>query len=148
MTDRTYKLEFINKSPVLELSAPGPAGPAGLGIQIVDRLASTEDLPDVNSNELKPGDAYIIDGKLYVFTRARSFEVQNFVAGADGKDGKDGAPGRDGRDGLNGGQGPRGADGQRGSRITSGPNNPVTTGTELPGDIHVNTTTGVVYEWQ
>lgn len=93
--------------------ADGPAGPAGTGIELAGALNDPSELPPSGA----PGEAYLIDGYVWVWT------VDQFVnagplqgpPGADGADGADGAPGADGADGADGSDGAPGTPGAAGA---------------------------------
>lgn len=120
-----YILEYVDNKPILELSAPGPQGATGAGIIVKDELATVGNLPPLPNDNLLPGDAYIINGELWVYTAAGEFVNTGFVEGAPGPVGPQGVQGPKGDTGLQGIQGvigpvgPKGDKGDKGEQGTS-----------------------------
>lgn len=116
-----YILEFIDQRPVLELSAPGPQGATGAGIVVKGEVATTAQLPALPNPSLLPGDAYIVQGNLWVYAASGAFVNTGFVEGAQGPQGVPGAVGPKGDTGLQGVQGPKGDKGDKGDQGIQGP---------------------------
>ena len=108
--------------------ARGPAGAAGSQI-----LSGTVD-PTTQGDA---GDVYVNTATGVIWTKSTS----GWVAGAGSIKGADGATGPVG---VAGPTGPAGTDGANGTKVTAGTADPVA-GSGVDGDIHVNTTTGVVW---
>ena len=85
-------------------------GPPGAGLNILGELADPADLPDTGS----PGDAYIIDGDLWVWADDAWLDVGN-VQGPPGATGATGPEGPEGIPGPPGAAGPPGAGGEIGA---------------------------------
>lgn len=81
-----------------EQGPEGPAGPTGSGLQIIDTLASTDDLPVSGS----AGDGYLIDGHLWVWGVGQWIDAGLIQGpqGPAGPTGPVGAPGAAGADGA------------------------------------------------
>lgn len=91
----------------------GPKGDPGSGVTILGTLDDQSELP-VSGNTV--GDAYLIDGDLYVWTEAEEWEN---VGPIQGPQGPQGPQGEQGPQGL---QGPKGDKGDQGSQGPAGAN--------------------------
>lgn len=94
---------------------PGPPGADGTSVTILGALDSPADLPDSGS----PGDAWLIDGELWIWDGNEWQNVGNIEGpegpqGPQGPQGIAGAPGPEGPQGPQGPEGPRGFDGPQG----------------------------------
>lgn len=141
----------------------GPAGPQGergedgKGIQIAGQVATYSALP-TTLTEADAGKGYLVesDGRLYVWS-GTSFPASGSGAEFRGPAGPEGAQGPAGRDGVQGPQGPIGPEGAqgdqgptgpagpRGSKWFTGAGTPTSIAGALPGDMYLDTSTGVVY---
>jgi len=106
--------------------APGPQGPAGTGVNIRGSVGSVGALPQTG-NTL--GDAYLVNGVLYVWTGSLPWQNAGNIqgpqgppgpAGPQGNQGIQGLQGSPGTPGTNGAQGPRGDPGVAGTPGTNG----------------------------
>jgi hypothetical protein len=103
----------------------GPAGKDGSGVSILGSLNNPSELPATGNN----GDAYLINGELYVWNGSAWENVGNIQGpagspGPQGAQGADGAQGPAGPQGETGPQGPAGADGAQGPQGEPGPQGP------------------------
>ena len=75
-------------------SLQGSSGKDGNGINIIGKLGSIEDLAEITDG--KPGDAYLIDGKLYLWSENESTwsDTGTDIRGEQGLPGKDGIDGK------------------------------------------------------
>jgi len=122
----------------------GPEGPAGSGVTILGSFSNSSELPS-SGNEL--GDAYLIDGDLWVWNGSSWENVGNIQGpkgdkgdtgdtgpqGIQGEPGPEGPQGEQGLQGLAGPEGPEGPQGPQGVQGTTGPEGPQ----GEPGDSHV-----------
>jgi hypothetical protein len=114
-----------------EDGAPGPQGPAGIGITLKGTVATVADLP----TGAIQGDTYVVEenGNAYSWSEADSqyIDIGKIVgpqgpqgepgpAGADGKTGLEGPVGKQGEQGEPGPAGPAGADGADGAQGPKG----------------------------
>lgn len=91
------------QGPRGEQGPQGPKGEDGTGVSIKGSLDSPEDLPPSGEN----GDAYLIDGDLYVWTGA-AWQNVGTIQGPQGPQGPKGDKGDKGETGDAGSQGPQG----------------------------------------
>ena len=97
---------------VLDFVIPrGQQGVDGTGVRILGLLENPAQLPDDGS----PGDAYMIDAHLWVWTGGSWADAGN-IRGPRGEAGEPGAPGKDGAPGERGEQGEQGPPGLTGSK--------------------------------
>lgn len=115
-----YILEYVDNKPILELTAPGPQGATGAGIVVKDELATVQNLPPLPNDNLLPGDAYIINGELWVYVASGEFVNTGFVEGAPGPVGPQGVQGPKGDTGAQGVQGIQGVVGPKGDKGDKG----------------------------
>ena len=94
----------LGKGPKGDRGPAGPAGRDGTGISIKGSKSSPSDLPSAGST----GDAWIVNGSLYIWTGNRWENVGN-IKGPKGDTGQRGEPGPVGRRGEQGPAGPAGA---------------------------------------
>ncbi|MBQ2408146.1 MAG: hypothetical protein II309_01820, partial [Bacilli bacterium] len=89
----TAEGQTFTKIMTVTKSLQGSSGKDGNGINILGKLGSIEDLAKITDG--KPGDAYLIDGKLYLWSE------NNGTWSNEGTDirGEQGLPGKDGIDG-------------------------------------------------
>lgn len=97
--------------------SPGPAGPPGEGLRILGAVANEGELP---SSEQEVGDAYLIEGDLYVWTGS-AWQNTGTVRGPEGPQGPAGETGPQGPAGETG---PTGATGPQGPAGETGPQGP------------------------
>lgn len=90
----------------------GPKGDPGSGVTILGTLDDPSELP-VSGNTV--GDAYLIDGDLWVWTEEESWENVGPIQGPQGEQGPAGADGA---------QGPQGEKGDKGDQGDEGPQGP------------------------
>ena len=96
----------------------GPTGPQGKGISIKGSLSSDSQLPSTGES----GDAYIINGNLYVWVGSGgSSDKWDNVGNIEGPVGPTGPTGPKGDTGSQGEQGPQGAKGSTGAVGPTGP---------------------------
>jgi len=125
----------------------GPEGPAGTGVTILGSFNDSSELPSSGNEE---GDAYLIDGDLWVWDGANWQNVGTIQGpkGDTGPEGPQGDPGPEGSQGPQGDVGPQGPQGTQGDPGPEGPTGPQgeqgvqgQTGPEgpqgEPGDSHV-----------
>lgn len=114
-----------------ETGATGPAGADGTGVNILGGFASESELPTSGT----PGDAYLIQGDLYVWTGSVWENVGNIqgppgpmgatgTSGAQGPQGVQGDTGPAGPTGVTGATGPQGEPGPTGATGATGPQGP------------------------
>ncbi|MCO5231524.1 MAG: tail fiber domain-containing protein [Chitinophagales bacterium] len=108
-----------NTGPKGDKGEKGDKGDAGTGITIKGSLASPNDLPS-NGND---GDAYLIDGSLYVWAGTQWENVGN-IQGPKGDKGDTGATGSQGIQGEKGEQGIAGQQGPKGDTGATGATGP------------------------
>lgn len=136
----------VHVGAALAVNLRGPQGPQGetgkdgTGVNILgsyDNLgALQEDHPTGN-----PGDAYLIDGDLYVWSSNES--AWKNVGSIEGPQGEQGPQGEKGETGAAGPQGPQGP---AGPGITVGTGAPQAGGVE--GATYLDISTGVVYQYE
>lgn len=104
----------------------GPQGKEGTGVNILGSYDSEQELNTAHPTG-NPGDAYLINGDLYVWdaTNNRWKNVGNIKGpvgdqGPQGPKGENGTNGTDGKDGAQGPQGPAGANGTNGTNGKDG----------------------------
>lgn len=115
------------QGPPGEPGPPGPQGEQGIqgdpgpALQILGSLDSPNQLP----NSANPGEAYLIQGNLFVWNiQANSFVNVGNIQGPQGEQGLPGPPGpqgSQGEQGLTGAQGPQGVPGPQGDPGPQGP---------------------------
>ena len=114
---------------------PGPQGPAGTGVNILGSLDDVSQLPENG----EPGDAWLIDGELYVWSEnAGGWEPVGSIQGPQGPPGTPGEPGPPGTNGAPGGigpEGPQGDPGPKGDPGIPGPEGPAGTGVNILGSL-------------
>lgn len=88
-----------------EIGPQGIQGKTGAGLNIISNLSSSDELP-INANN---GDAYIIDGDLWVYSG--KWENVGKIEGPQGPQGEQGIQGIQGEQGEQGIQGEQGTDG-------------------------------------
>lgn len=125
---------------------PGLQGPAGSGITVKGVLANTSLLPP---SENDPGDAYIIDNDLWMWSGSAWNSLGNIVGpqgpqGIQGPQGLQGIPGVPGPTGADGPAGPAGVPGVPGSQIYTGTTAPAS-GLGIDGDYYFHSTTKDLY---
>ena len=103
----------------------GPEGPAGTGINILGSLNDPDDLP----GEAETGDAYLIDGDIWLWNGEEWLNAGNIQGpageqGEPGPAGPQGDPGPVGPQGDQGPVGPQGVPGQEGPQGEIGPIGP------------------------
>jgi len=114
---------------------PGPQGPPGTGVAILGSLTDSSELPQSGN----PGDAYLIDGNLYVWSETSSdWENVGTIQGPQGIQGPPGATGS---------QGPQGNPGAAGATGPQGPAGPVVPLGSLTNVTLTNATAGQVLEF-
>jgi hypothetical protein len=121
----------------------GPPGEAGSGVTILGSLSNTSELPGSGDT----GDAYLIDGDLYVWNGSAWENVGN-IKGPQGDQGPTGPQGEQGIQGVQGEQGiqgVQGVEGDRGSLWYTGTGAPGTISGSQPGDKYLDTASGDVY---
>ncbi len=108
-----------------EQGPQGPTGPAGTSINILGSYNSLEDLQK-DHQEGNPGDGYLIDGNLYVWSEnENTWKDVGQIRGPQGLKGDPGEPGQMGPRGPQGLQGIQGDPGQPGEAGPQGPPGPV-----------------------
>lgn len=114
------------------------------GIQVVDEVASSSDLPDPTTYEGEFGDAYAVGTttpyELYIYTRANGEHPTNYWFNI----GEFPLPGPAGEQGP---AGIKGDTGTRGSIWKNGTSAPTSTSGYLTDDKYLNTTNGDVYNY-
>jgi hypothetical protein len=139
------------------IPVPGPPGPAGTSVNIIGALDDPSELPP-SSN---PGDGYLIDGELWVWTGDAWTNAGSISGppGPPGAPGEDGAPGESvvgppgpagptgadstvpgpqgvqGIQGTTGAQGPQGVAGPAGPAGTTGPQGNPGVSTKIVGEV-------------
>lgn len=128
----------------------GPRGEDGRGITIAGKVPTYADLPDT----AEQGAGYIVeaDGLLYVWADGFPADGEGVAfQGPEGPQGPEGQVGPPGEDGIQGPQGPDGpqgvpgVQGERGTGWTVGQGAPGDIPDAIPGDLYLDSTTGVYY---
>lgn len=115
----------------------GPPGPAGTGVCIRGSVDDKDDLPE-HCN--KVGDAYLIDGELWIWdckkwVNGGHIQGPQGVPGPQGIEGPRGLQGDEGNPGPPGPQGPRGPQGEIGIQGPPGIQGPAGVGINLKGEV-------------
>lgn len=109
--------------PVTGLTGPeGPQGPPGTGVNILGSYNSLAELQSAHPTG-NNGDAYLINGNLYVWA-GNSWQNVGNILGPQGPSGPEGSTGPSGPQGAIGPQGPQGATGTPGATGAQGPQGP------------------------
>lgn len=136
----------------------GPAGQDGKGIEIAGQVPTYAELPaDLTTDDAGKGYLVEADGLLYVWGgdkfpaegQGAAFQGPAGERGPAGEPGPAGQPGEQGIPGPAGQQGepgPQGVAGERGSKWFIGEGAPGALQDTKPGDMYLDTTTGVVYQ--
>ena len=140
---------------------PGTAGADGKGISIAGSAATYAALPS-NLGPADAGKGYLVDadGKLYIwngtafpangsgvaFQGPKGDTGPQGATGSTGGQGIQGVKGDTGAAGTPGATGSTGATGPRGSKWYTGAGIPSGIGGSIPGDMYLDTITGIVYE--
>jgi hypothetical protein len=98
----------------------GYQGGGGAGLNFISELASVDDLPDT----AEQGDAYVIAGRVHVYSTTESAFIDAGPVGVPGADGAPGAQGPEGPQGPAGAIGPQGPIGPAGADGAQGPIGP------------------------
>lgn len=120
-------------------SLVGAPGADGTGVTILGSYPDEAALIAAHPTG-DPGDAYLVDGDLYVWSEADTEWVN--VGNIQGPKGD---PGTDGADGAPGADGDPGAPGERGATWFTGSGTPGAISGQRAGDLYLDTQTGVVY---
>lgn len=134
----------VGSALAVNLRGPqGPQGEAGKDGTGVNILGSYDDLGALQEAHPTgdPGDAYLIDGDLYVWSSNES--AWKNVGSIEGPQGERGPQGPKGETGAAGAQGPQGP---AGPGITVGTGTPQAGGVE--GATYLDISTGVVYQYE
>ena len=134
----------VGSALVVNLKGPqgerGEAGKDGTGVNILGSYDDLGALQDAHPTG-DPGDAYLIDGDLYVWSSNES--AWKNVGSIEGPQGERGPQGPKGDTGAAGAQGPQGP---AGPGITVGTGAPQAGGVE--GATYLDISTGVVYQYE
>lgn len=136
------------QGPKGDQGVQGPPGQDGTGVNILGSYASEAALKAAKPTG-NPGDAYLVQGNLYVWGGSAWENVGN-IQGPKGDQGIQGVQGNQGVQGEQGPKGDQGAPGTAGARGTlwyTGSGAPGTTvdAGQRAGDLYLDLTSGTVY---